>query len=271
MHLSEERKSDSLLLNRATGHGVDGGLRTVHDVQLLGQDQADPDRTFCKIQFAGNLLIGEAACDEPQQVQFALGQPGHVGGGARVSHAAELVQQLGHQLRLEDRLPARDGTDRLDHLAGVATLEQVAIGTGTDGADDLYILTEHRQHHDAQVGELLAQQLGSGDAVHVGHRDIQQHHVWPMLTRHLDRRCSVAGLSDNADIRLELQKGTQCLPKQHVVVGQEDGDEACHDRFPLLAAWFQPMPVWRLDTPWRGEPMVRFYGGAVRPDMTNQY
>src|SRR6476620_7624628 len=87
--------------------------------------------------------------------------------------------------------------DRLDDAVGLERLDDEVLGAELDRLEDLGLLAEGRAHHDAgrRVG---GDDLGEGgEAVLLGHGDVQGHQVRLELLEARDRLDAVAGLADH--------------------------------------------------------------------------
>jgi hypothetical protein len=79
--------------------------------------------------------------------------------------------------RIEGGLAARGGADAAQELFGFGVFEQVAARTGVERAEHLLAIGEPGDDHDLQRRARAQQPARGLDAVHAGHREIDQDHV----------------------------------------------------------------------------------------------
>ena len=67
--------------------------------------------------------------------------------------------------------------DAFDQLGGCGLLQEITIGTGEDGGEDLVVVLEHGLHQDLHRVVRFPDQAYPFDPVHVRHVDVHQHHI----------------------------------------------------------------------------------------------
>ncbi len=81
--------------------------------------------------------------------------------------------------------------------------------------------------------------LGGGDAIHIGHVDVHEHHIWLGFLSHLDGFFAGARSADDGDIRFELKQLADVLSGLGEIVDDEHADGVVraisHER--LRIAW----------------------------------
>ena len=73
-------------------------------------------------------------------------------------------------------------------------------------------------------GHAVADAAGGGDAVDVAHADVHDHDGRAAALGEHDGGLAVAGLADDADVRLARERHAQTLANDLVVVGDQAGD-----------------------------------------------
>ena len=96
-----------------------------------------------RISSSAISLFDLALGDQPQHVKLALGEIMLRRGG---HGRRELVHQLARDLRVQLRLAAVDGADRLDQFRRQHVLHQIAVRARLDRGEDLFIFGEGCQH-----------------------------------------------------------------------------------------------------------------------------
>ena len=121
---------------------------------------------------------------------------------AELGEAAQRHLDGRHEVVLGERL------DQVGHRTGVAgPLDQLALAEG--GEDD--------DRGDALRGD----GLGRGDAVELGHLDVEDDQVGPVLAGQRDRGLAVAGLADDLEVLLGQHLG-EVHADERLVLGDDD-------------------------------------------------
>ena len=123
----------------------------------------------------------------------------------------------------ERLVPRRQVAHRARQLVGVeAAVDQVAVGSGADRADDHRLVVGVGQHHHLEAAGEASRGL---DAVHHRHADVQEHHVGLQALGEVDRFASGGGLADDLDVvGLRLEQRADAAAYDGVVVGDENAD-----------------------------------------------
>src|SRR3954454_12313330 len=135
-----------------------------------------------------------------------LSAQGQVSGGAVKQAVARLAE------RLADGLEDAVGLERLDHEV---------LGAELDRLEHLGLLAEGGAHDHAGGRVQLDDLLEGGEAVLLGHRDVERHHLRLELLEASDRLRAVADLSDHFVAALR-ERVAHHLPHECGVVDYQD-------------------------------------------------
>src|SRR5262249_33765612 len=113
---------------------------------------------------------------------------------------------------------------RLGELLDPDGLQQAGHGAGLDRGPHRDVGAVAGQHHDLDVGELLAHERGGGDAVDAGHRQVHEHDVDVEPGAALERLDRALGHADHLDVVAAGQHRCDALADQRVVVDDQDPD-----------------------------------------------
>ena len=91
-------------------------------------------------------------------------------------------------------------------------LEQVALSTGLEGAENVHIALVGRQHDDSCIRELRSNGDERVEAIHLRHLNVHQRHVRTVRAELLDRFATVGGFCDHGHIRLNSHDCGQKAP-----------------------------------------------------------
>ena len=110
-------------------------------------------------------------------------------------------------------------------LVARAALQQVSAGAQGDGPGDVGRIVEVGEDQDRQVRLVELDAAQGGQAVAVGHADVQQHHVDFVLQGVLDGRRAGGHFRDHLDFGAG-QQALQAAADDLVVVGNQQSDLA---------------------------------------------
>ena len=126
--------------------------------------------------------------------------------------------------RGEEEVAGGDGVDGGDQLLRPRALEQEPRRAGGERGEDVVVLLERREDHDADVVGEREQPLRGGDAVEARHPHVHQHHVRQQPVRRLERGGAVRRLADDLDALVAREDPAQADAHEVVVVDEQDAD-----------------------------------------------
>ncbi|EEF24634.1 conserved hypothetical protein [Ricinus communis] len=116
------------------------------------------------------------------------------------------------------------GADGRQQLPAQHALEQIAGGAGGDRALRQHVALVRGEHHDAGVGEFLADGDGGVDAVHVRHLDVHQRDVRLQAAIRLHGLHAVRGLLQQLHVVFIGDHAGDAFAEHRVVVHAQDFD-----------------------------------------------
>jgi hypothetical protein len=179
--------------------------------------------------------------DEIEGLALARGQGRQTLRGHGVDDGTPREEGLDHAARhlgCEQGLTSMDGLDAGDEQLRLDVLDEEPAGPAAQGLVHVVIHVEGRQHDDA--GLVVTQRhhpAGGLDAVEIRHPHVHQDDVRPKGARQLDGFGAVAGLSDDLEVRLDLQEEPETLrsPNGHSAGGQRIPPSWIHHPLPRSA------------------------------------
>src|SRR5918998_5056618 len=215
------RHSGSLVVPPAAS--LDAVLEGVADQLLaavevkLPQDVADVvlDRLLRDEELLTDLAVAVAPGHVLQHLALALGQ--RLRRARRLGDAAELAEHQRCQRGGEHGLAPGRPPQLAAQLLRRRALDQVAVGAGGDGVEQVALLLADRQHDDVGV---LAAGAGHLEAPAVGHVQVAHHQVGVQRSDELDRLVGVARLAHDVKVRSEV--GPKAGAPDRVVVRHHD-------------------------------------------------
>ena len=135
-----------------------------------------------------------------------------------VPHALE--EPPGHAAG-ERGVPSRDAAQERGDLLGRLRLQQVARRAGPDRGEEVLLRVRGRQYDDLGCRSALADLWERREAVHAGHREVEQHDVGLQLRGRGDRSGAVLGLADDVESLLHEQSRER-IARERMVVDDEN-------------------------------------------------
>jgi len=117
-----------------------------------------------------------------------------------------------------------DVPDGVDELVGGERLHQELARAGEHRAAEVVLLALDAHHDDRRLGDGVRDDLRRRDPVHVGHVDVHEDHVRPVLLGHVDGFLPAAGGSGDLHVGLEPDQLREVLSRVGDVVDNEDAD-----------------------------------------------
>src|ERR1700761_895461 len=184
-------------------------------------------------QLAGDLLVGVALSDQPQDLALPGGQliEFRVEGRLDViwcGRSGEGVEHEAGQPVREHRVAVRDPPDRVRQVAGGDRLGHVAPRARPDHRDHVLRRVRGRQREELDLGMLLLDLGDDGLAAAAGQVHVEQDHVGQQLADQFDGRSDVCGLADHFHPRAKF--GAHARAEQAVVVDQDHARHVAHRR-----------------------------------------
>jgi hypothetical protein len=204
------------------------GLIGQHDrLDPVAQSQLAQDpghvglhRRLAQRQRRGQLGVAQPPRDQAEHLELPRREHGQT---LVIVSRREPLHQAAGDGRGEQRVAPADQPDRGDQVLGGDVLEQEAAGPGGQRRVDVLVQVERGEDDDPHFGLLPVSPLrgqdppGRLEPVHLGHPDIHQHDVRPVLQRGRDRLPAVRGLGHHRDAR-GAQDQPEAAPDQRLVI-----------------------------------------------------
>jgi hypothetical protein len=164
------------------------------------------DSRFGHDELLGDLAVREAAGDENEDLALA--------GRDLFEHRRRWLERVGAGGEVFDQPPGDRGREqrfaivddayRLEQAFARGVFEEESGRAGAEGAEDVLVEVEGRQHEHAgrRLDPGAGQPCGGLDPVHPGHADVHQDDVRSQLPCALDRLGAVACLADDLEVFL---------------------------------------------------------------------
>src|SRR4029077_825369 len=165
------------------------------------------NREMCR-----NLFVGIARGDQSQDFQFL---------GCQRFFAA-VLSNLGGGLWSHNLAPRINSADVVWQFLMHYSFQEVALRSGFESAENLYVTDVCSQHDNFCTGELDTDRRNRLDTIHLGHLQVHHCDVRAMNTKLLDGFASVRRFGDNHDVRLNSNEPAESFADTWVVVSDEN-------------------------------------------------
>jgi hypothetical protein len=206
------------------------GLISEHDrLDPVAQSQLAQDpghvglhRRLAQRQRRGQLGVAQPPRDQAEHLELPRREHGQA---LVVVSRREPLHQAAGDGRGEQRVAPADQPDRGDQVLGGDVLEQEPAGPGGQRRVDVLVQVERGEDDDPHRRLRGQDALGRLEPVHLGHPDIHQHDVGPVLQRRRDRLPAVRGLGHHRDAG-RAQDQPETASDQRLVV-RDDHPRRC--------------------------------------------
>lgn len=139
----------------------------------------------------------------------------------RSSSVANTVEKPPSDSARESRVSAGDPAEERGDLLGRLRLQEVSRRAGPDGREEVLLGVRRCKHDDLAVGRVLANVGQRSQAVHLGHREVEENDVRLERHRLVDGHAAVLGFTDHVEPLLGEQSRER-VTRERVVVDDED-------------------------------------------------
>lgn len=188
------------------------------------QDTADivTNRAFAQKELDGDLAVGHAVGDEREHGKFLRREFAEGGGTLGLVGFAHFAENGGGEGRVKNILATADAFDRLNEVVVANALEDVAGSTGANGGEEQFIFRIGREHDDAATADIGDNLAAGFDAGNPGHANVEHSDVGMPFLCLADCFFAGRGFSDDVEVFVVLQQGTQPCPDNRVVVSNQN-------------------------------------------------
>ena len=204
----------------------------------------DLDGGLRQVEFAADLLVGQALQQQPEHVGLPRGEPqGRNGdrglGPGRGGAGGRLLQRLGRHV---DAPRGHEPNGRYQHLVQRRLGQEPTCALLQRMEDDAGVVV-CGEHDHRQLRQPLRELFEQAQAADIGQLDVHQHEVdVGMLLQLLPQRRGVPRLHALGEQLGAAEDGLQALPDKAMVVNDEDLHEA---RYYRHSAPVNPWAGWR--------------------------
>ena len=171
----------------------------------------------------GDLVRAEVLVEQQEHLDLARRQHARdlLGDTAEASSVPDPLEQSPGDAPRKRGVAACNPAEERGDLLGRLRLEEVARRSGADRGQQVLLGVRGGEYDDLGTGRALEDPRKSREAVHAGHRQVEEHDVGLQALRGCDRLRPVLGLAHDVEALLREQRGER-IPGEGMVVHDQD-------------------------------------------------
>src|SRR5579862_2055022 len=127
------------------------------------------------------------------------------------------------------------GTDRRQNLLPRRILEQVAFGSLTEAAEDVFIAVIRRHDQKPCLWVRREDLLHDRHTIAPGHAQIEHHHIGQMARIERGRFLAIGGLGHDFHVRLRIHDGCEAIAHDRMIVRKDHPNLGCRSAHRLYS------------------------------------
>ena len=213
------------LVDQAVVDGVEGEFEAVGDAKLVEDVvQVVFYGLLADEKFFADFLVAETLGDELDDFFFAVAEQRLFAARAGLGGFRERLHDFGGHAVIEPDFAGVNAVNALYQQVGGGLLENDAARTEAHGADYVAIVFGGGENDDARGQRIEIDFFEDGEAVFIGHAEIEQKNFGLEFGEELDALGAVLRFADNGDVFVGIEKFAEAIAKDRVVIGEEDAN-----------------------------------------------
>jgi hypothetical protein len=169
-----------------------------------------------------DFFVAEALSDELDDFLFAVAEQGLFAARAGFGGLGEGFQDLGGHAVIEPDFAGVDAVNAFYEQIGGGLLENDAAGAEAHGADNVAIVFGGSEDDDAGRERVEIDFLEDGQAVFIGHAEVEQENIGLELGDKLDALGAVLSFTNDGDVFVSAEELAQAVAENGMVIREED-------------------------------------------------
>jgi len=170
-------------------------------------------------KFFANFLVAEALGNELDDFLFAVAEQRLFAARTGFAGLREGFHDFGGHAIVEPDFAGVHAMNAFYEKIGGGLLQDDAAGAEAHGADDIAIVFGGGENDNARGQRIEIDFLEDGEAVFIGHAEIEEKNIGLELGKKLDALRAVLRFADNGDVFVGIEKLAEAIAKDRVVVG----------------------------------------------------
>jgi len=208
------------MVDEAVVDGVEGEFEAVRDAELV-EDVVEMilDGLLGDEKFFADFLVAEALGDELDDFFFAIAEEGLFAARAGFAGLGKGFHDFGGHAVVEPDFAGVHAVNAFHQKIGGGLLEHHAARAEAHGADHVAIIFGGGENNDARGQRIEIDFFEDGEAVFIGHAQIEQKNVGLELGEELDALGAVLRFADDGDFFVGIEKLAKTFAENRVVIG----------------------------------------------------
>jgi len=191
-----------------------GNAEFVEDVVKMVLDGLLGDEKF----FA-DFLVAKTLSHELDDFLFAIAEKGLFAARAGFAGFRKRFHDFGGHAIVEPDFAGVNAMNAFYKQVRGGLFQDDAASAQAHGADDIAIIFCRGQNDDARWQGIEIHFLEDGEAVFIGHAEIEEKNIGLQFGEHLDALRAILSFSDNGDFIVGIEKFPEAIAKDRVVIG----------------------------------------------------
>ena len=211
------------LVNQAVVNRVEGKLEPVGNAELIKNIvQVILYGLLADEELFADFLVAEPLGDELNDFFFAIAEERLFAARAGFGGFRKGLHDFGGHAIVEPNFAGENAVDTFNEKVGCGLFENDAARTETHCAYDVAIVFGGCEYYNTGRQCVEIYFFENGEAVLVGHAQVEQQNVGLEFSEHLDALSAILCFADDDDIFVGAQEFTQAIAKNRMVIREED-------------------------------------------------
>jgi hypothetical protein len=208
------------LVNQTMVDGVEREFEAVGDAEFV-EDVVEMVfyGLFGDEKFFANFLVAETLGDELNDFFFAVAEQRLFAARAGFAGLREGFHDFGGHAIVEPDFAGVHAMNALDEKIGGGLFQDDAACAKAHGADHVAIIFGGGENDDARGQRIEIYFLEDGEAVFIGHAEIEEKNVGLQFGEELDALRAVLSFADDGDFVVGIEELAKAIAKDRVVIG----------------------------------------------------
>src|SRR5579863_3749333 len=213
------------LVDEAMMDGVESEFKAIGDAKLVEDVvQVIFYGLLADEKFFADFLVAEALGNELNDFFFAVAEERLFAARAGLGRFRESLHDFGGHAIVEPDFAGMNAMNAFHEKVRGGLFEDYAASAEAHGADYVAIVFGGSENDDARGKRIKIYFFEDGEAIFVGHAEIEQENFRLELGEEFDALGAVLRFADDSDVLVGIEKFAKTVAKNGVVIGEEDAN-----------------------------------------------
>jgi hypothetical protein len=208
------------LVDEAMVDCVEGQFEAVGDAEFV-EDVVEMilDGLLGDEKLFADFLVAETLGDELDDLFFAVAEQRLFAARAGFAGFRKCFHDFGGHAVVEPDFSGVHAMNALDEKIGSGLLQNHAASAEAHGTDDVAIIFGRGEDDNARGQRIEIDFLEDGEAVFIGHAEIEEKNVGLQFGKELDALRAILSFADNGDFLVGIEQFAEAIAKDRMVIG----------------------------------------------------